>query len=441
MRWTLGLALPIAAAVALALRCSRNSRERLALGAAAAGVLTGAASLPWAALLFGGVRGRGWFTIDDAVLWTLVTMAIWLYGRRPDPVNVRGPEPSSAAERGLALVLLVTTVSIAAAAFFFSSTVAPHGEWDAWAQWNLRARFFYRGLADGTWRMAFDPILAWSHADYPPMVPVSVARLWLYAGRETVAAPIALAALMSSAVVVLAAASVWQLRGAARGGLVAAAILACPSFVRWAPSQCADIPLAFFMLAACVMWQQDRLLLAGLAAGLAAWTKNEGQAFLVIFLALVTVSRLHAGGWRGVLPVLAGAAPIGIAVFLFKHALAPPSYFVQEQTLAQALHKLTDTGRAEFIGRVLGRQLWFSGASYVGVLPIAALYALVRGRDGSSPPAVRYGGVAAVLMLAVYALAYLVTPKDLVWQLQTSVDRVVLQLLPTLLWAVLCFAA
>ena len=86
-----------------------------------------------------------------------------------------------------AATLLIATAATAAASFVSASAVYPHGEWDAWAQWNLRARFFARGLADGAWRDAFAPVLAWSHPDYPPLVPSSIARLWIYAGRETVA--------------------------------------------------------------------------------------------------------------------------------------------------------------------------------------------------------------------------------------------------------------
>jgi hypothetical protein len=39
-------------------------------------------------------------------------------------------------------------------------------------------------------------------------------------------------------------------------------------------------------------------------------------------------------------------------------------------------------------------------------------------------------------MLAIYTLAYLVTPKDLAWQLKTSLDRLFVQLVPTLAWSI-----
>jgi hypothetical protein len=440
MGWIAGLLLPIAAALVLVRRAG-SLAGRLALAAAVAATFTGAASLPWGPMIAAGLRSTTVLVAIDAALWAAVIVAAW---KRPPAVSTAPAIPAS--DRWLlvaSLVLLAGTALLATAHFVAASALLPHGDWDAWAQWNLRARFFYRGLAGGTWRTAFDPSLAWSHADYPPLVPLSVTRLWAY-GRQTVAAPIALAALFSAAIAVMAGASVAATRGAARGALASAAILACPSFVRWAPSQCADIPLACLMLAAFVLWRHERPLLAGLAAALAAWTKNEGAAFLVLFLAAAAVAGMRARGWRGlgdVVPMAAGAAPVVLLVVVFKHTLAPPSYFVEEQTLAQAFARLTDTGRLAFIARAVGPQLWFSGASIVGVLPIVGALFAVRGPDSATSTVPRYALVVMAAMLVSYTLAYAVTPKDLAWQLQTSADRVILQLIPTLVWAVLSFAA
>ncbi len=435
-----GLSLPIAAAVLFARSAARGA-ERVALMAAAAAVFTGAASLPWGPMVAAGVRSTVALIAVDAMLWAVAMLLVWK--RPPSTSTLQATPPSDRLLLAAAIVLLAGTAALATVHFAVTSALLPHGEWDAWAQWNLRARFFYRGLADGTWRTAFDPALAWSHADYPPLLPLSVVRLWVY-GRQTVAAPIALAALFSAATAIMAGASVTATRGRARGALAAAAILACPSFVHWAPSQCADIPLACLMLAAFVLWRHERPALAGLAAALAAWTKNEGAAFLVLFLIAVAIAGIRARGWiglRDLLPVAAAAAPAALIVLVFKHTLAPPSYFVEEQTLAQAFAKLADTGRIAFIARTLGPHLWYSGASIVGVLPIVTAFAAVRGPDRTSSMVPRYAIAVMAAMLAAYALAYAVTPKDLAWQLQTSADRVVLQLIPTLVWAVLSFAA
>jgi hypothetical protein len=354
-----------------------------------------------------------------------------------------------------AATLLIATAVIAAVSFASASAVYPHGEWDAWAQWNLRARFLARGLTDGAWRDAFTPVLAWSHPDYPLLVPVSVARLWIYAGRETVVAPIAFAGAIAVCTVLTAGLAAARTGGAARGCLAAAGILACPSFVRYTASQCADVALAFFMLAAFVAWSRggperarlagaarQRIWLAGagLSATLAAWTKNEGAAFFVVFMVAIAIERIRTTGWRGLQdlgPLLCGAVPALAIVFVFKMTLAPASYFVADRSLSDAVAGLFNAARAEVVGRAMVRELWLTGATVVGVIPFLCAFAAVRGVSAAAPNAARAAAPAMAVMIAIYALAYLATPYDVAWQLKTSLDRVVVHVVPTLAWSMM----
>src|SRR5688572_29095539 len=63
----------------------------------------------------------------------------------------------------------------------------PHGEWDAWAIWNLHARFLFRGGEH--WRDMFTGELFWSHTDYPFLLPAVLAGGWTLAGEETTTVP------------------------------------------------------------------------------------------------------------------------------------------------------------------------------------------------------------------------------------------------------------
>jgi hypothetical protein len=445
MAWIAALLVPACVALVLVWRTAPATRDRLWAAPAAIGIALGLASVFWSGLFFSGIQSRGVLIALDLLAWSVVLVAIVALTRVPP--NSFAPPASGLAGRlatAAAVALLLVTASTAVVSFVSASVVFPHGEWDAWAQWNLRARFFFRGLADGSWRHAFDPVLAWSHPDYPPLVPLSVARLWTYARHETLLAPIVFAAIVSSCTVLTAGCSAARAVGAARGCLTAAVILACPSFVRYAPSQCADIALGFFMLAAFVAWssaEQQRLwlVLAGLSAGLAAWTKNEGVAFFVVFVAAVAIQGLWSAGWRGLLdlaPVLAGAAPVVLAVVVFKQTLAPPSYFVAEQTLAQAAASLFDASRAQLVATSMAQEIWRTGATVVGVIPFLCVFAAARGVRASASGAARAAVPAMTAMIVIYAIAYLVSPKDLSWQLQTSLDRLIVQLVPTLAWSI-----
>lgn len=447
MAWTLALLVPACVALLLVWRAVPGAPDRLAAAPVAIGLALGLASVFWAALFFAGIQSRAVLVALDLLAWAVVLAATLALTRARRVNTFAAPAPGGAGPVVTAAVvtLLIVTASTAIVSFVSSSVVFPHGEWDAWAQWNLRARFFFRGLADGSWERAFDPVLAWSHADYPPLIPLSVARLWTYARRETVLAPIAFAAIVSTCTVLTAGFSTACAHGAARGCLTAAVILASPSFVRYAPSQCADIALGFFMLAAFVAWssaEQQRFwfVLAGLSAALAAWTKNEGAAFFVVFVAAAAIARLRSGGWRGLrdlAPVLAGAAPVLVMVVVFKLALAPPSYFVAEQTIAQAAASLFDASRAQLVASSMAREVWLSGATIAGVIPFLFAFAALRGVGAPAPAAARAAVPAMAAMMAIYAIAYLVSPKDLAWQLQTSLDRLIVQLVPTLAWSIM----
>ena len=442
--WAAGLALPLAAALMLVWRVAPRG-SRLPLLVPVIGIAVGVASAAGFTLLAAGIHAPTLFLTLDAAIW-LTGAGCTLALRRSAASNPAGRDvaprdPPSAVVVGL---LLSGALAIAASWFVATSSVYPHGEWDAWAQWNLRARFFFRGFEDGTWRNAFAPVLAWSHPDYPMLLPMSIARLWVYGGSETVLAPIAFSGLMAAGTVAAAALGIAHTRGATRGGLAAAALLACPSLVRYSAAQCADVALGFFLLCAFILWARAEerpgtpllWMLAGAAAALAAWTKNEGLAAFGIVAAAVAAERwwstrsLRDAGW-----LLAGAAPVLLVVLAFKLALAPPSYFTSEQSLAQAAASLTDAGRIRLVVSAFGRELWTTGASTIGVLPVLALFVLVRGVDVRASAVAHVAIAAMMLLLVVYAAAYLVTPKDLAWQLRTSLDRLILQVVPTLTWA------
>lgn len=448
MAWIAGLLIPIVAAAAFAWRAGAP-HARGALVIPVAGVGIGVASALAFALMAVGIQRRAVFIAVDAAAWTAVAVMAF---RARRPIVSEASRPIEPADRWIgtaAIALLSVTTVIAVWSFAAASSVFPHGEWDAWAQWNLRARFFFRGLADGTWRNAFAPVLAWSHPDYPLLIPLSVARLWVYAGAETVAAPIALSGLLAAGTAAAAGLAVARTREAARGCLAAAAILACPSFVRYSAAQCADVAVGFFVLSAFILWAEAEAaparasywMLSGASAALAGWTKNEGLAMLAVFVVVLAIARTRRFGKQGmrdVAFVLAGAAPIVLLIVAFKLTLAPPSYFTAEQSLAQALDSVTDAGRVRLVAAAMVREIWLTGATVVGVVPLLAAFALARGLDSTASSASSRAAVPAMLcVLAVYMAAYLVTPKDLAWQLRTSLDRLVLQVVPTLVWSVI----
>jgi hypothetical protein len=170
---------------------------------------------------------------------------------------------------------------------------------------------------------------------------------------------------------------------------------------------------------------------------MAAWTKNEGQLFIVaLFLARLAMG--WAGG-RGIGPMLREltAFAVGLVPFMgvlayFKLRLAGSNDLMAGQAGCALLERILDgkrywqvaSGMALEFGRVVG---WL-----VGILGFyAALLGMAR-LPGRRP---LHTLVVLVFMLAGYALVYLTTPRDLVEHIGLSADRLCLQLWPCALLA------
>jgi Dolichyl-phosphate-mannose-protein mannosyltransferase len=363
-------------------------------------------------------------------------------------------------------ILLTGIFSVELAAslgsFVFAFLKEPHGKWDAWLIWNMHARFLFRG--GDHWRDAFASGLDWSHWDYPLLLPLSIARGWQYMGGESLNIPAVMAFVFTFMTLGLLWSALSLLRSQIQGCLAAMILLGTPFFIVMGASQFADVPLAFFILATLVLLSlQARspenhpgaLILAGLAAGLAAWTKNEGLLFLGIVTGSLFCTAVYAGGWRSALNrtagFLAGALPILLMVIYFKTQLSPANDLMAGFGPAAAAAKLTDFGRYAEIAKAF----FITGISFtqglidirvgmhlnpgavnilllIGYLFLAGVH--IDGRDRIS---LLQSAAVLGLMLIGYFFVYVLTPLNLSYHLFTSLNRLFLQLWPGVIF--LCF--
>lgn len=342
----------------------------------------------------------------------------------------------------------------------------PNGDgWDAFAIWNLHARFLFRG---GTaWSDGFNALIPWSHPDYPLLVPAAIAHFWAYLGRESQAIPVVIGLGFTISTTGVLFSALMILRGRNLAMLGCMVLLATPFFVELGTSQYADVPLSFFLLGAIVLvcmsgslayrGATGLMVLAGVACSFAAWTKNEGLLFLFAFVIakfLVARSRPRPardeGGPHGMSLALfvLSAMPVILLVIWFKHFVAPAGDLFGSE--ASMLRKLVSYPRYGPISLWFGKQcLRFGHWLWVpGTVLVAALYITLRPpaetngagaeypRD-SQPDAIATGAIALVITLAGYFLIYVITPYDVYWHLRFSLNRLFLQLWPSAIF--LCF--
>ena len=413
---------------------------RVCLGAGVGHGITSCLFFLW--LLLHGRADRSYLAVEAVVLAILLG-AFLLRGRaRTAPAPAAPPPPPAPLRYGrLVTAAFLASLGVAVVLIVDSVLRLPHGTgWDAWSIYGIRARAII--LGGNQWRDAFSGLLLWSHPDYPLLLPLSTARVWLYAGSEIRPAQAILTAVFALATVGVLYATLATLRSRTQGCLAGLVLMGFTTFVDYAASAYADVPLLFFFAAtfALIALRQQPgleshrwLVLAGLTVGLAAWTKNEGLLFVICFLVahlVVNVSAARRGSYpRELLFLGLGLLPVLAIILYFKARLPPPNDLMAafgRRTLAN----LRDPHRYLRIARAFRAQLTYysgHGVSFANLLPI---YLVCMGATLQHRKSMTQMGLTLCLMMAGCFFVYVTTPYDLGWHLDTSLDRVLMQQWP-----------
>ena len=167
-------------------------------------------------------------------------------------------------------------------------------------------------------------------------------------------------------------------------------------------------------------------LLTCIFLGLGAWTKNEGLIWAIIgILILIVYAPTRKLRLLGTGIVLGTVAPwLG-----FKTFINLESDLMSSTGISTVLDGIS---RIPLILTAFVKTMTLSGL-YGLTWPLLA-WALARNwRHLLSRPMVGCG-LLLVAQLFIYVAGYMVTPYDLQWHLETSVDRLILHLTPFALW-------
>jgi hypothetical protein len=336
---------------------------------------------------------------------------------------------------------------MAALIFLENQANHPEGTWDAWAIWNMRARFLSRAGAD--YAVGLRETKGITHADYPLLLPGLVAQWWLALGAELVTVPAMIAAVFTASTIAMPAIALTLLRGRAIGITAALILLGIPFLMIAGASQCADIVVAAYIAATSIAVtfglegphrRNDAwFALAGLACSSAAYTKNEGQLFLLSFTAALILRpastterapRLATVTWFAL-----GAAPFAMLGIYMKYRFDLHNDIFSDMNLSDIIfNKLLKFHRYKYIFQsfVYEPLTWMKW----GLAPVA-LPVLVMGfsRDDLQRSAVPVLAVALGLAALGFFAIYLITPRDLQWHVTTSMDRLMLQCVPSVVFA------
>lgn len=348
------------------------------------------------------------------------------------------------------ILLLATTIYfyfwlMDAGIFLFDSIKEPHGLWDAWGDWNAGAKFISRD-PDG-WENSFHQINSSNlHTDYPLLQKGFIARCWILAKTETVWVPIFFCFIITFCTIGLLASSVSFFTNKTNG-LIAGLILLCtPFYMTIGSSQYADNTVGYFYLATIVLLTFARngssikpqlLIAAGITAGLAGWSKNEGLLFIVCLL-ISQLSLLFFKNYRELFVelkyLLLGMLPVLILIAYFKIKIAPPNDIMDAQG-AQTFVKLADYSRYAIAGNWFFEQFSAFGKWALNPWWLFLLGILFKGISfKENRNSIISGLMLLILMTMSFFFIFIISHLDLVYYLSTSLHRLFFQLFPSFIF-------
>jgi hypothetical protein len=201
-------------------------------------------------------------------------------------------------------------------------------------------------------------------------------------------------------------------------------------FISQACNQYADLWLAFFALFPLVLLEKTRSeppgnthihYFTGFIAATMIWIKNEGMViFLLTILYLLWNFRKNPAQMS---KLLAGTLPLIATYVVFKIYLAPPGDLFRG-SLPDTLRKIVNPERFFIIAVYLSKVIVFQ-------FPLLLLILLFFITSGAKTPSTI---IIPVLTFTAYFAIYLITPYDVEWHLRTSLDRLIMQIYPTMIF-------
>ncbi len=299
-----------------------------------------------------------------------------------------------------------------------------YGGWDAWGMWNYHARLlqypeYARFLLSKT---SFAP-----HADYPLYLPANIAFFRRLTGIDNAIIPFAFGYFFTLVTPVCIYLSLYR-KNLAVATLAFFLIIMDDFYLEHGLSQYADVPLAFLFLCAFICLEQAKkqpAMVVAVAAllGCCMWMKNEGEMLSVIFILFNMKTLAGNKRWKY---FIAGIALPLLVLVVFK-SMTPTTDLIGAQS-AKTQAYISDASRYKLIWQFLGDNF---NHNFLVVKIGLIIYAIFCFAEKKWPG----NGILILLCCLIgYFFVYVMTPLPLEWHLMTSIDRLLMQLMPSFIF-------
>ena len=415
----------------------------------------------------------GWLAAEALIgvlalmLWLIGAPLVWALIAVPVLLGVAWWRPTPglwpAAGRQGDRVLRAVAVALAVWAVISAYSSSGLG-WDGLAIWGLKGRLLFDGAY--SWQTLGHPLLRSSHPEYPLHLPLVSAVIAQAVGAWHSRILPLLTAFDLGALWLLLASHFETAQNRGRLSLstrawrivVLLALASVPILWHALPQGKADLALGVFIAAAVVgleAWcregQRAYLVLAALAAGMGAATKQEGMIYLGLLGATALVAgwlnrRLDQHAFVGLVFAGALALPWPLARFWAGVATEPfsPSANLWQRLPVVCERMVREMMRLERWGLLWGLVILTLVLAVFSLLAPSRAQGIAEdasdaatkgaGKGAAAAKGARHFLIPACLVVGGWLFivaAYATTPHDLAWHLDTSLERLMLQLVPT----------
>jgi hypothetical protein len=390
-----------------------------------------------------------WIALLLSVLFCCLIACFWSRMRVMVNSAARTEEGSGEQNRRFQKVLTVLVFVVGTCCictFISEALIHPHGGYDAQTIWNLHARFLYRGGLD--WHRGFTAAVIWDKPDYPLLLPIFIAQLWLFLANDAafVSAAVAFIFTTCTIAVLYFGLALSTNRGSATFALLT--LLVSPYFFGLCgPSQLADVPISFFLLSATVFLsladkaKNGSLLfcLAGICLASAIWTKNDGVVFAGAFFLSRTLILLRKGpaSWfKNCLQIVAGMMPVTLATIFWKVRFAPVSQRFSSQSFETISSNLLNVSRHVQVGKTLLVETIYFGGWSVSMIFLCVAYKLCMNRQLTEGERLFSNtiGIALLITYLAYYPIFMLSYVQLDMDMASTLPRLLIQIYPSFLY-------
>ncbi|MBF0478980.1 MAG: hypothetical protein HQL26_05820 [Candidatus Omnitrophica bacterium] len=335
------------------------------------------------------------------------------------------------------IYLIILSALILTASFF------PYGGWDAWGIWNLKARFIFLG---GTqWRNMLDPALFQTSNHYPFLWPLMNVWIWCFGKSAPTYIPLVSSLTYAIGLPLLLGFGLYTTTKHKLSFLPAFLFALLPLYQLLSISQYADVLIAFFLLAVFIFFHlsleqksSSLFFLTGIFCGAMSFIKDEGLAstILISFLVLILIAINQNFSNRKLKIIgkfLLGVFLTFLPALIFQFFIRPASLQFENglisKTNPSSLFRLAIILRyyaAEFLS-IKWQGIWI-------IILCGILFNLKKIK--TVPSYTLIVGFTVLYMMTLTANYFINTHIPLIFWLVSSVNRLILSLIPPLLFLI-----